>query len=204
VNLFIPSELRWTERGLKLRLETQYPADPKIRVTVSCDKPAEAAFHLRYPTWAPAGLVVTVNGRAVSNHAAPGAYVVVKRTWKDGDVVQWTVPLALRTEPLPDDRRQVAVLYGPLLLAGKLAPLTTERQLLRDAPSSPDQDPDVPEVAVGERPVDQWVKPTGSPLQFHIEAPGLPQDLVLEPFYQMIHDRYAVYWRLTDPPQARP
>lgn len=204
VNLFIPSELHWTERGMKLRLETQYPADSRVRLTISCDKPTNAAFHLRYPAWAAPGMTVTVNGQQVTTDARPGTYAIVKRTWNNGDVVEWTVPLALRTEALSDDHREVAVLWGPLLLGGRLAPLTTERQLLGDSPSSRGGDLAVPALAVGDRPVEQWVKPvSGSGLQFRIDAPGLAEDVMLVPFYQLNRNRYAVYWHLTDAPPLR-
>ena len=33
VNLFIPSELDWTEKGFKLRQETKYPASPVTTLT---------------------------------------------------------------------------------------------------------------------------------------------------------------------------
>src|SRR4029453_13671268 len=48
------------------------------------------------------------------------ASVEPHRTWRDGDTVTVTLPKALRLEPTPDDPRRVAVLWGPLVLAGNL------------------------------------------------------------------------------------
>ena len=199
VNLFIPSELTWAERGMKLRLETRYPNDGQVRLTISCDKPALATIHVRYPKWAPAGMSVSVNGAAMTVDAQPSSYFTIDRTWKSGDVLEWTLPLTLRTEALPDDRNTVAIFYGPLLLAGKLAPLTAEHQLLHDSPASGGADPTVPELSVGAKPVDQWIVPIpGQAVTFQTRDAGMNSELTLVPFNQISHDRYTVYWHLVD------
>ncbi len=46
----------------------------------------------------------------------------LKRTWKTGDAITITLPKTLRLEPLPDNPRRVAILWGPLVLAGDLGP----------------------------------------------------------------------------------
>ena len=42
VNLFIASELDWTNQGLKIRQETKFPEDGTTRLMVSCHRPVEA------------------------------------------------------------------------------------------------------------------------------------------------------------------
>jgi uncharacterized protein len=181
---------------MKLRLETRYPNDGRVRLIVSCDKPTPATIHVRYPKWAPAGMSVTVNDAATTVDAQPGSYFTLDRTWKTGDVLEWTVPLTLRIEPLPDDRREVAVFYGPLLLAGKLAPLSSERQLLGDSPASGGKDPSVPSLAVGNRPVADWIVPVaGQELTFQTKNAGLASALTLVPFNRIQRDRYTLYWQ---------
>ena len=51
----------------------------------------------------------------------PGTLMRVERTWREGDTLSLTLPAALRTSRLPDDRpryrKLFALLYGPVVLA---------------------------------------------------------------------------------------
>ena len=47
VNLFIPSELDWKARGLKVRLETQYPDSEDVRLSISAASPTHLTLRLR-------------------------------------------------------------------------------------------------------------------------------------------------------------
>jgi len=67
----------------------------------------------------------------------PGAYVEVKRTWKTGDALAINLPKALHLEPLPDNPRRVAILWGPLVLAGDLGPESPSRGRNRNPPPVP-------------------------------------------------------------------
>ena len=53
------------------------------------------------------------------NSGAPGAYVSLDREWQNGDRVEIQLPMKLHAEPLPGTTNIVAVLYGPIVLAGK-------------------------------------------------------------------------------------
>jgi hypothetical protein len=80
---------------------------------------AEKKFtlHLRIPAWAE-GARLAVNGVALPP-PRPGTYAAIERTWKRGDVVQLTLPIAPRltaANPLVrDDIGKLAVEYGPLV-----------------------------------------------------------------------------------------
>ena len=63
VNLFIASELKWSERGVTVRQETKYPEEEATRLTFTCEQPVELTLHIRHPYWATAGFEVTVNGQ---------------------------------------------------------------------------------------------------------------------------------------------
>src|SRR6185436_7979679 len=122
VSLFIASELNWREKGLSLRQETQYPESDSTSLTIKARKPVTLALRLRYPAWATRGISVSVNGRPQVIDARPGSYVEIRRTWKSGDRVELKIPMSLRLEALPDNANRAAVLYGPTVLAGELAP----------------------------------------------------------------------------------
>ena len=49
VNLFIPSELNWTEKGFQLRQETKFPESERTTLVVKVDRPVALALRLRIP-----------------------------------------------------------------------------------------------------------------------------------------------------------
>ena len=133
--------------------------------------------------------------------AEPGSYVELKRNWRDGDVVTVQLPLSLRTEPLPGAENQVALLYGPIVLAGELGTNNMPAQFVRNQTEQVRvPDPAVPQF-MGRR--DDWlgkVEPVaGQPLTFRTHGLGKPDDVTLIPFYRLHHERYSVYWTVATP-----
>ncbi|MGH8722258.1 MAG: beta-L-arabinofuranosidase domain-containing protein, partial [Burkholderiales bacterium] len=52
VNLYIPAELHWKERGARLALETGYPFDERVQIRVDAvGAPREFEIALRLPAW---------------------------------------------------------------------------------------------------------------------------------------------------------
>ena len=119
VNLFIPSELDWPERGLKVRQENKFPEEQGTTLRIATGKPQPLDLRLRVPAWA-AGSTVKINGKPLEAAAEPGSYLTIHRTWKNGDRVEMSLPMRLTVEAMPDDATLQAFLYGPLVLAGDL------------------------------------------------------------------------------------
>jgi hypothetical protein len=127
---------------------------------------------------------------------ACSSYVELKRTWKSGDVVTLSLPKALRLEPLPDNPRRVAILWGPLVLAGDLGP-EVQRGRGRGARVEP---PPVPVFVAAEQPVAEWLKAVpGKPGEFRTESVGREKDVDFVPFYRLHRRTYGVYWDLFTP-----
>ena len=198
VNLFIPSVLRWSGKGLTVRQETRFPESDTTRLSLTCTRPTPLALRVRYPSWAH-GLAVRVNGQAQKVTAKPGSYATLARVWRNNDRVDITLPMRLHTEPMPDDPAKVAVLYGPLVLAGQLGragmtalmPYTGNDQGAYFRVS----DPPVPALVAGPAPITSWLKPVaGQPLTFRTAGVGRPTDVTLKPFYRTAFERYTVYW----------
>src|SRR5262249_17475716 len=101
VNLFLASELAWPEQGLKLRQLTGFPLEGRSRLELRLSAPRRLALRLRRPAWAGTGFAVRVNGQQQDVAAAPDAYAAIEREWRDGDVVELEIPLALHAEPRP-------------------------------------------------------------------------------------------------------
>lgn len=200
VNLFIASELTWKAKGLKLRQETRFPQQPKTRLVLSCQKPVRIALNVRHPYWATSALKVTVNGQKVDAHSQPGGYLTIDRSWTDGDAVDVTLPMNVRIEPMENSPKKVAIMYGPIVLAGQLGregftdqmPYSGNQKAYANLPT-----PNVPVLVADGRPVDQWVERVpGKALWFRTLSVGRPEDASLIPFYQAHHQRFTVYWDL--------
>ncbi len=101
-----------------LRVETRYPWEGHVRVTVVETDGDEWALALRIPAWA-SGAWLAVGGERVDTPAVPGSYATVTRPWRAGDVVDLHLPLAPRlTEPHPRVdaiRGSVCIERGPLV-----------------------------------------------------------------------------------------
>jgi hypothetical protein len=112
----------------------------------------------------------------------------VERTWNNGDKVDVNIPFSLRIEPMPDDSNRVAVMYGPLVLAGDLGPVADS--MSNDAMY-------VPVMMTNMRDPSKWIKPVeGKTNTFITFKTGRPHDVVLKPFYTVYNRRYSIYWDL--------
>jgi uncharacterized protein len=198
VNLFIPSELSWSERGFRLRQETRFPDEQATRFTIGADKPVELALRLRIPSWMAAGPAVKLNGKALDATASPGSYLTLSRMWKNGDKIEMELPMHLHSEAMPDDPQMQAFLYGPLVLAadlgsGGVTDANSIRALgpaLRQAPAL-----QIPEFkAAGD--LSSWIKSSGgAPLSFRTS--GQTKDVTLAPFNTLVGKRYSMYWQVS-------
>jgi DUF1680 family protein len=119
VNLFVASQLDWKEKGLVVRQETQWPYGDTVKLTFNGKKEVEAAVAIRKPFWADA-MTVSVNGKSVETKANEAGFIVVKRKYKNGDMIELKMPMALRTESMPDNPNRIAFFYGPTLLCADL------------------------------------------------------------------------------------
>jgi DUF1680 family protein len=103
-------------RRVKLKQETDYPWDGRVKLTVESAPAGALSLFLRVPGWA-RGAALVVNGKPVA--VASGRYAEVRRSWAAGDTVEFTLPLEARlvqAHPLVEEaRNQVAVARGPLV-----------------------------------------------------------------------------------------
>ena len=168
VNLFIPSELNWD--GIIIHQETAFPESNKTVITAS----AKINMKVRYPYWA---TYMKINGKKVK--ADKDGYVLVKNTKR----AEIEFGMSLHEKATKDDASRVALLYGPIVLGGRLADVAHPF-------SDPTKHNDYytfnygkhPDVKLGE------VKHLGG-LRF--ESNGVQ----IAPFYDLQHCRYVVYWK---------
>lgn len=182
VNLFIPSELNWRENNITIRQETKFPESNQVSFSVKAAKPKVMKLRIRQPKWS-APAVITVNnqpGKAIQDEAG---YWVINRMWGADDKVQVTFTMDLHTEGMPDNANRIALLYGPVVMAGQLGttmpdPIFGTTVLLTD-----------------NHQVKDWIKPVANePLSFQTNNVARPNDVKLIPFYKTYDQYFNVYW----------
>ncbi|MBI3920830.1 MAG: glycoside hydrolase family 127 protein [Armatimonadetes bacterium] len=177
VNLFVASTVTWRAKNLRLEQVTSFPEEEGTTLLFHLNRPTRLGLKVRVPSWATHGLGVKINGKLSGKEARPSTYLSLNREWKDGDRVEIAMPMALHSSPMPDGPELVAVMYGPVVLAGVSPPQGT--YLLGD-PKDPSQ----------------WVEKTGDgPLTF--AATGQKKTVRLVPWYKVIDEPYGVYWTVT-------
>jgi len=198
VNIYTPSTADWKSAGAKLDLQTDFPEGESVKIKVGLASPKKLTLELRRPAWAGKGFTVSVNGKQISDVPAPDHYVEINREWKDGDTVELVLPKTLYEDPIPDNPRRVALMWGPLVLAGDIGPENRRARRNHDDLSV------VPVFVTGDKNISDWVKPIADkPGDFRTVDVGHDRDMDFVPFYRLHRRTYAVYWDLyTDPEWA--
>lgn len=203
VNLFIPSELTWKEKGVKVRQETKFPDEETIRLTIGASSAVNMPLYIRYPEWATSGAVIKINGKKMAVKQKPGEYIVINRKWNNNDRIEITYPMKLRCIETPDNPNKVSFAYGPILLAGTMG---TEGMQSPAPFSNPTlyndyytYDYHVPvdlssELKLDKKNLDKYIKRVSGTdkLTFKIEG----KNIQLEPISRVHHQRYVMYWNI--------
>lgn len=176
VNMYAPSQVRWTQGSTPVRLvqETAYPADDRVRLTIAAAQPVDFALRLRIPGWIAGPAEIRVNGQPAGVAAQPGTFATIQRHWQGGDVVDLVLPQGFRVEPIDESHPEVvAVMRGPLMYVG----LNPWPGLFETPLALP-----------------QALEPLpGEAQAFHASVAG--RDLVMTPFHLVQDETYNTYFR---------
>jgi hypothetical protein len=131
-----PCAIRTAVAGtpVEIEVETDYPFDDAVRITLRPERPVELALHLRIPAWAAGATVATSGPSGREEPAKPGTLHALRRTWAPGESVELHLPMAAHLERRPSGG--VALHRGPLLYALRIG-----EDWRRVAPPA---DPDLP------------------------------------------------------------
>lgn len=201
VNLFISSKVEWKEKNVTLTQKTNFPDEQKTLINVSTKQPQEFVLNLRVPYWATKKYSIAINGKTQSVAADSSGYASIKRVWKNNDKVEIQFPFELHLERMPDYPNRTAIMFGPVVLAGKLGQKQMNlvmingmgedvERLSKEAPALP-----VPKFVTDETVHSNWIKPVkGKSLTFSTTGAGVPNEVTLIPFYRLQKERYSVYF----------
>ena len=123
VNLFLPGRVEAalpSGQKARLQIDTQYPDDGRVSVTVDPEEAETFTLYLRIPAWS-ASTRLSVNGESVS--CTPGDYAALCREWHSGDRIELMLDLRGRLLKAseactnPAGREMAALMRGPVVLA---------------------------------------------------------------------------------------
>lgn len=202
INLFMPATLNWAEKGLQVVQTTRFPDQDDSKITMHLKSPTSMSIRIRRPQWLTnASSGILVNGKK-QNIKVVNGYAEINRLWSDGDEIDLDLKGKLQIETLSDSNKYIAFLYGPIVLAAKVA----DHGLKKDDFTQVQTGFAVQTIPLNEAPsftggVNQLKKTIkrvkGSKLEYALTAEdGKSVDLV--PFNQIAFSRYAVYFRHAD------
>ena len=136
VNLFVGSNTIISVENTKVSVkqQTNYPWNGNISLMIDPEKKSKFKVHLRIPGWAQnepspgntyeylkksdAHFVISLNNKPALYQMENG-YAVIDRQWKEGDVLQLSLPMEVREvvaiDSIKDDRNRLALQRGPLV-----------------------------------------------------------------------------------------
>ena len=117
VNLFVPSTLEWTEKGIVVEQRTAFPKEGRTQLVIRGT--GRFDLKLRLPKWATNGFELKINGKKMEIDAKAGSYLSMARKWKDGDTVEFQMPFDFYLDPVMDQQNIASIFYGPILLVAQ-------------------------------------------------------------------------------------
>jgi DUF1680 family protein len=99
VNLFSASSLNHETRAGELRLdmETDFPYDNKVSLTITSENALGSTIRLRIPSWVTEDVSIRINGKKAAS-GIPGTYTTLTKTWKSGDMISFELPMEFKSK----------------------------------------------------------------------------------------------------------
>ncbi|NMA85252.1 MAG: glycoside hydrolase family 127 protein [Epulopiscium sp.] len=199
INLFISSEMKIEDKGIRLVQETNFPESEDIRLTFAKANGEFMNIKIRVPSWVNGEVKVFVNEEEQNTRIEKG-YMTIGGDWKTGDCICFSLPMKIHAYRAKDDLNQVAFMYGPIVLAGALGKENFPETDILDDHLKLNHYPGiiVPTLVTDQMDIEEYIQPVeGLPLTFETTAIGQPGNIkcTLIPFYALHHQRYTIYWK---------
>ncbi|MEK6571240.1 MAG: beta-L-arabinofuranosidase domain-containing protein, partial [Bacteroidota bacterium] len=98
---------------------TEYPFGEIVEFKLSTPEAVTFPFSLRVPSWCKDARV-QVNGKYVDVQAKPLSWIVLERSWKNGDVVRLELPQTITVKVWKKNTKAISVNRGPLTYSLKI------------------------------------------------------------------------------------
>ena len=206
VNLFMATQLDWKEKGVTLTQETSFPDAESSRLTIRTKKrSAKLTLMVRHPAWCKE-MKAVCDGKDYAEGSQPGSYIRIERKWKDGDVVELSLPMEVSVEELPNVSNYIAVMRGPIVLGARMGTENLDGLVADDGRWA--HIAHGPLVSVFDTPLLIGTRETivsklknmqpvaGKTMCYTVPGlfSGKYANLELEPFFRLHDCRYMMYW----------
>lgn len=196
VNLFIPSRVEWSERGITLSQRTEFPDAGRIVLTVEKAPRGTFAVKVRRPGWARETKVL-VNGKEQPVDLASTDYITIERRWRAGDEITLDMAMEVTMAQIPDGKDQWAFMYGPVVLATPMGTddleglFADESRMAHVAGGTRIPAEQIPSLGASPQTLPSMLRRTdnGEGLAFTLAEDGLK----FVPFFRLHEARYAIY-----------
>ena len=99
--------------GVTLKMESNYPFEETIRLSVDPAKSVTFPLYMRVPAWCD-NASVKINGTESFTASSNNGYIKISRKWQKGDKVELVLPMKLWMREWKKNKNSVSVNYGPL------------------------------------------------------------------------------------------
>ncbi len=205
VNMFVPTTLKWDERGFTVEQQTSYPDKDQSALTIHGNGRLKVA--IRCPYWAEKGSMrIKINGKRFAfnlpNNSNESHYVVIDRSWNNDDRIDITFNPLLDIQPLKKFDQYLSIQYGAMVMAAKVDNhgLTHDDFIRPDDHANQTAMKAIPEcevttlvgsVAAIKRGVSRIASDS---LKLILKVPQTKETITLIPFTRILFDRYEIYF----------
>jgi hypothetical protein len=99
--------------------DTDYPFGGTVNLKVSVPQSVKFPLYLRVPRWC-SKPSVKINGTPFDVATKPLSYVVIDRSWENGDAVALNLPMQISVKKWEKNQNAVSLDYGPLTFSLKI------------------------------------------------------------------------------------
>jgi DUF1680 family protein len=197
-SLYIPSSLNWQQKGLSIKMNTDFPDKDLVDFTIIRNASFKGDLLFRVPSWAKS-IQVEINGRLQNKpeNAKAGGVLRMKGSWKAGDHISIRFRQTFEIHYSHNDSNMVYFTKGPIVYAAELdKDKMPGSDLVKTALQYQDwvtPQNDVPVLKALKGTLSAWLRPSPSrPGAYEIRNGGRVI-ASLYPFYKIHHQRYSVY-----------
>jgi uncharacterized protein len=124
-----------SNQAVQITQKTNYPFEEEIRFELKTDRSIAFPLALRIPRWCDSPQI-KVNGSGIGSARPQNGFVVIRRSFKSGDVITLNLPMKVKATEWPNNG--IGIERGPLVYA---MPIETEWTSVAEAGYSSEQFP---------------------------------------------------------------
>lgn len=110
----VSAQVGSANQAVQITQKTNYPFEEDIRFEIKSDRPVTFPLALRIPGWCDSPQL-KVNGSAISSPRQQNGFIVIRRSFKSGDLITLNLPMKVKATEWPNNG--IGVERGPLVYA---------------------------------------------------------------------------------------